>query len=133
MRPSRVRAILLFVAPAFAAVQTIAQPANVRVLAVTPQQAIIQYNSPDVSPCNLSATSGGILQDTVWDLSEPEFPGSSSDLVRANTIVANNGQRQVEIGLRAAQLGRSGLMRSRSLQANTIYSVSIACTGGSTS
>jgi len=106
------------------------QASNLTVGAVTPQQALIQYDAPDTLPCTLSATSGGTLQDIVWDLSEVEFPGSTSDLARSSTIVSSGG-RQVEIGLRAAQLGRSGKLRSRSLQANTPYSLTVACTGGS--
>src|SRR5580700_1286445 len=91
MKRDRFGAVLLL------AVRAFAQPSNVNVVAVTPQQALIQYNSPDALPCTLSATSGGVLQETVWDLSEAEFPGSSSDLARANTILSTNSQRQVEI------------------------------------
>jgi len=44
------------------------QPTNLRLISVTPQQAIIDYDAPSTAACTLALVSGGALVDTVYDV-----------------------------------------------------------------
>jgi hypothetical protein len=109
----------------------VAQTANMRVVSITPQQAVIQYACPDAAPATLAVSDDSGLGVTVWDVSGAKFQNSDSDLGRANTITWQNGLlRQIVVGSRSAQVATDGKFYSRSLQANTAHTLTASCTGG---
>ena len=69
----------------------VAQTANMRVVSITPQQAVIQYACPDAAPATLTVSDDSGLGVTVWDVSGAKFQNSDSDLGRANTITWQSG------------------------------------------
>ncbi|MEI9811571.1 MAG: hypothetical protein WDO18_02350 [Acidobacteriota bacterium] len=105
-----------------------AQALDLTVLSVSPQQALIQYTPPSTKLCTLSMVSKGVLAENVWDVDEAAFAGASYDKARVNTT-EQFGVRQVLLGARQAQRDRLGRLRSRSLQANTPYDVTVVCDG----
>jgi hypothetical protein len=107
-----------------------AQATNLRVVSVTAQQAVVEYDTPDTSACTLAVTDSSPLHVTVWDVSSAKFVNANTDLGRPDTTVWNNGlTREVILGARTAQAGADGKLYSRSLQANTAHTLTVTCTG----
>ncbi len=112
----------IFLCAAVASAQTL----DLTVVGASPQQALIHYRPPSNALCSLALVSEGVLAETVWDVNEVAFTGSSYDLARSNTT-EQNGIRQVLLGSRQAKRDRTGKLRSLSLQANTPYTLTVKC------
>jgi hypothetical protein len=98
----------------------------VRVIGVTPTQAVFAYNAPDSNSCSVIAADGN--GNTVHDTDTTLFPGADNDLRPGN--LATGTSRTVVIGKRTSDLGSDGKMYSRALQADSQYQLQVNCRGG---
>lgn len=100
---------------------------NIDFVKVTNTQAILIYTAPSDAACTLDVRESGAAA-VVHDVNSTLFSGSNLD--SRSTSASIGRRRTVVIGKRAAELASDGKYYSRALQANTLHTFAITCTGG---
>jgi hypothetical protein len=116
------RRVLLFL---FSGVLLGAGITDVRVVAITPTQAVLAYTAPGEGRCTLKVTAGTPGGPLVNDVNPDLFDGADGD-GRPGNLVSGTA-RVFVVGKRAAERAKNGRMSSRALEAFTRHYYEIAC------
>ncbi|MBM3724375.1 MAG: hypothetical protein FJW40_02970 [Acidobacteria bacterium] len=122
--------LLLFFDPGAAR----AQISNVRVLGVSPTQAILAYSAPDGNPCQVEASESPALTPLIHDVNPVLFPGADTDNRASWTpdgtnrifVVGRHGMSYSQ-GSANPFLATDGRRYSRALQADMTHYYRITC------
>lgn len=102
---------------------------GLRVLGVTPTQAVLSYFAPSAGACTVEASTSPTYSPLVYDVDTALFTASNLDS-RTGSLT-DGRQRYFVLGTRSADLASDGRRVSRALRAETPYYVRVACGGDS--
>ena len=100
---------------------------NVTVTEFTATQAILKYEAPDNSPCQVEVSEQPSFAPLVDDVDPAKFASAASDQ-RPGSVQAGD-ERFFVIGKRAAEVAQDGTRYSRALQADTQHYYRVTCPG----
>ncbi len=101
---------------------------SITVSLTTPTQAVLSYETDDLTACTLEVSESSSYTPVVNDVNGSLFSNSNIDILR-DTSLATSTSRMIVIGKRKAEAGVDGNYYSRALQNNTLHYFRINCDG----
>ena len=108
---------------------------SVRVVGITPTQAILHFSAPDANSCSVQVSDSaltspytGTFLSVIHDVDPVLFPGADQDTRGGNFV--NGTDRTFVLGLRGTGHAADGNNYSRALQANTTHFYQVSCSNG---
>lgn len=100
---------------------------NLRVVGVTPTQAVIAYSAPSSAACTLEVSESASYTPLVHDVNAALFASSNADSRAGNVSIGRS--RTFVVGQRKSDKAASSRWYSRALKADTVHYCRVTCGG----